>query len=80
MHDNILSRILGQGLRYRKNFDHMKESFESLTVAETTGLRNNLSYLDTIVTMAFILLRDVLIVESVILLNMQNVFVRMTES
>ncbi|WP_177504662.1 MotA/TolQ/ExbB proton channel family protein [Anaerosinus sp.] len=52
VHDNILSRILGQGLRYRKNFDHMKESFESLTVAETTGLRNNLSYLDTIVTMA----------------------------
>ena len=52
VHDNILSRILGQGLRYRKNFDHMKESFESLTVAETTGLRRNLSYLDTIVTMA----------------------------
>ena len=40
------------GLKYHKNFDHMKESFESLMVAETMGLRKNLSYLDTIVTMA----------------------------
>lgn len=50
--DNLLSRILRMGLKQRNNLDHMKESFENLTVAETTGLRKNLSYLDTIVTVA----------------------------
>ena len=53
VHDNILSRILGARIKIPvKICDYMKESFESLTVAETTGLRKNLSYLDTIVTMA----------------------------
>ena len=48
----FISDVLMNGLRYRSCPISMKESFEEIISVRANGLKRNLNYLDTIVTMA----------------------------
>ena len=48
----FISDVLMSGLRYRSCPISMKESFEEIISVRANGLKRNLNYLDTIVTMA----------------------------
>ncbi len=50
--ENMLERIVGSGIKHMDCPVGMKECFEETTALEATNLRRNLSYLDTVVTMA----------------------------
>jgi biopolymer transport protein ExbB len=47
-----LARVLGNGLEHHENPDDMREAFEEKTALESSRLREHLSYLDIIVTLA----------------------------
>ncbi len=51
-HRCFISDVLLNGLKYRECPMSMKESFEEIVSVKANGLKRNLNYLDTIVTMA----------------------------
>lgn len=51
-HRGFVSDVLLNGLKYRECPMSMKESFEEIVSVRANGLKRNLNYLDTIVTMA----------------------------
>lgn len=48
----FLSDVMMNGLKYRHAPEEMKQSFEEIVSVRANGLKRNLNYLDTIVTMA----------------------------